>query len=108
MKRNSPASGLLALTITVLLIPVASADDFTNGRLLAAQCAQCHGTDGRPVGDIESLAGVEVKDFTDKMKDMRRAGETGGIMKHQAKGLTDEQIRLMALYFSSLPKESEH
>ena len=34
---------------------VAQADP-TLDRLLASQCAQCHGTDGRAVGDIDSLA----------------------------------------------------
>lgn len=80
------------------------ADQASNARLLASQCAQCHGTNGRSVGGIESLAGEEYFDLLDELIDMSRPGETGGIMKHQAKGYTRDQMKLIAQYYSSLPK----
>jgi hypothetical protein len=38
---------------------------------------------------------------------MARPGETGDIMKHQAKGYTTYQLRLIAEYFASLPKADD-
>lgn len=82
----------------------ASAASTASARLLAAQCAQCHGTNGKSVGGIDSLAGEEYFDLRDKLIDMSRQGETGDIMKHQAKGYSAAQIDLIASYFASLPE----
>lgn len=73
-------------------------------RLLASQCAQCHGTDGMAVGDIDKLAGEDVGEKVVEMKRKRKAN----IMHRQALGYTDEQIRLLADYFSDLSEEREH
>ncbi|MGV6821197.1 MAG: c-type cytochrome [Parvularcula sp.] len=78
-----------------------------DNRLVASQCAQCHGTDGNALGDFESLAGMEYRDLRDKLYDMWRPGETGDIMKHQAKGYTLEQLDMIALYYSSLPQPAD-
>lgn len=86
---------------------LALAEDLTVNRLLASQCAQCHGTDGVSAGGIDSLAGEKYRDLLDKMLDMARPGETGDIMKHQAKGYTTYQLRLIAEYFASLPKADD-
>jgi len=93
--------------IALLTSSAARADDFQDARLLASQCAQCHGTNGAPTGDIDSLAGSEFRDLRDKMLDMSRPGETGDIMKHQAKGYTPEQIDLIAWYYAMLPKPED-
>lgn len=73
------------------------------GRLPAAQCAQCHGTNGYSVSGIDGLAGNEAKDLYDKLVDMRD-GDDRGIMHLQARGYTDAQLRLIAEYFASLPE----
>jgi mono/diheme cytochrome c family protein len=49
-----PACMLAALTASS---GAAAATPSMTDQLLASQCAQCHGTYGRPVRDIESLAG---------------------------------------------------
>ncbi|MDJ0627147.1 MAG: hypothetical protein QNJ44_02710 [Rhodobacter sp.] len=85
----------------------AEADRAADSRLLASQCAQCHGTNGVSAGGIDSLAGMEYQDLLDKMHDMARPGETGDLMKHQAKGYTTRQMRLIAEYFSQLPKPED-
>jgi sulfide dehydrogenase cytochrome subunit len=85
----------------------ALADRFTDSRLLASQCSQCHGTNGVSAGGIDSLAGSEYQDLLDKMLDMSRPGETGDIMKHQAKGYTTYQMMLIAEYFSQLSEPQD-
>jgi len=71
-------------------------------QLLASQCAQCHGTYGRPVRDIESLAGKSYGSLYSDMIEMRTEGPPSEIMEHQALGYTEDQIRRIALYYSSL------
>jgi len=68
------------------------------GRLLASQCAQCHGTNGAGPG-FEEIAGKDL--FNDLMDMKYRPIE--GIMDRQAGGYTDEQLRLIADYLSTQP-----
>ncbi|MGK2953520.1 MAG: c-type cytochrome [Thiobacillus sp.] len=68
------------------------------GRLLASQCAQCHGTNGAGPG-FEQIAGKDI--FNDLMDMKYRPIE--GIMDRQARGYTDEQLRLIADYLSTQP-----
>ena len=89
--------------IVILTGPlVATAEDSSIDRLLASQCAQCHGTNGYAIGDIDCLAGKEVKDLFDKMRDMKRSHDVE-IMKIQAKGYSDDQLLRIARYYASLP-----
>ncbi|MET0047457.1 MAG: hypothetical protein ABW066_06715 [Sedimenticola sp.] len=83
---------------------VAMAEDFTINRLLASQCAQCHGTWGYSVGDIDELAGESAKDLYEDLIDMRLEDQPEDIMDHQALGYTDEQIRRIAAYYATIPE----
>lgn len=75
------------------------------GRLLAAQCAQCHGTDGASTTDIDTLAGENRDKIIEELLEMQ--SETNNEVMHlQAKGYTNEQITLIADYFASLPASS--
>ena len=75
-------------------------------QLLASQCAQCHGTYGRSVRDIESLAGKSYGSLYSDMIEMQTEGPPSEIMEHQALGYTEEQIRRIALYYSSLSESA--
>ncbi|MBU0655664.1 MAG: hypothetical protein KJ914_11120 [Gammaproteobacteria bacterium] len=70
-------------------------------RLLASQCFQCHGTEGRSVGGIEGLA-EEGGEAASEMLEMKYSSNTNDIMHRQAMGYTDEQIRMIGTYFSSV------
>jgi len=97
----------LALVAAGPLLVAGALGQNADNRLVASQCAQCHGTDGNALSDFESLAGMEYRDLRDKLYDMWRPGETGDIMKHQAKGYTLEQLDMIALYYSSLPRSAD-
>ena len=98
-------SGMLPLFLAVSLVPLpARADDPTVNRLLASQCAQCHGTNGYAVGDFEDLAGEEAGDLVEDLTDMKREDRPEGIMDHQALGYTDAQIRRIAAFYATLPE----
>ena len=82
----------------------AQAQDPNLARNLAATCTACHGTDGRSVDGIPpSLAGQDKNHLLQTMKDFKAGKRPGTTIMHQhAKGYTDEQLELIATYFSSL------
>lgn len=91
--------GLIVAALPMLLPTPAHAEP-PAGRLLAAQCAQCHGTNGR--GGFEDIAGKPASDLYGDLREMKqRPPET--IMDRQARGYTDAQLRAIADYLSSLP-----
>jgi len=76
----------------------------TLARNLAAQCANCHGTNGKSVAEVPSLAGQAANVLIEKMNDYRSGKQAATIMHQLSKGYTDEQIALLADYFSRQPK----
>lgn len=76
----------------------------TLGRNLAAQCANCHGTNGKSVAEVPSLAGQAATVIIEKMKDYRDGKQAATVMHQLAKGYTDEQVALIAEYLSRQPK----
>ena len=102
MSRFNHSAGAFAVAAAVLA-GVAHAEapaSATLGRNLAAQCATCHGTNGNSVAEVPSLAGQPAASMVQKMKDDRDGKLSASIMHQLAKGYTDEQVLLMADYFS--------
>ncbi len=71
-------------------------------QLLASQCAQCHGTYGHPVKDIEGLAGKSADSLYSDLIEMQMEGPPEEIMEHQAMGYTSAQLQRIAQYYASL------
>ena len=67
---------------------------------LAANCANCHGTDGRSAGGIPPLAGLAPALFIERMNSFKSGARPATVMNQIAKGYTDEQIAVLARYFS--------
>ena len=108
MKKKISRSVGTLLTLGLLGQALPSwAEDMTVNRLLASQCAQCHGTNGYAIGDFDEIAGEEARDMTDDLLDMKREDRPENIMDHQALGYTDEQIRRIASYYATLPEAPE-
>lgn len=80
---------------------IAQAKDPNLARNLAATCANCHGTDGKSVGGMESLAGEAKDKLLQKMADFRSGDKPASIMHQITKGYTDEQLELIAAYFAA-------
>ena len=74
------------------------------GRLLASNCFQCHGTNGRGDGTFERLAGKSSNDIYGELREMKAENKRGDIMTIHALGYTDAQLRAIADYFSKQPR----
>lgn len=98
---DAVATALASLALVAHAQAPASA---TLARNLAAQCANCHGTNGKSVAEVPSLAGQSAAVLIAKMNDYRSGKQAATIMHQLSKGYTDEQIALMADYFSKQPK----
>ena len=79
----------------------AVAQDAAMVRSLAATCANCHGTQGRSVGGMESLAGMPKDELVRKMNAFRSGARPATIMHQLAKGYSDQQIDQIAAYFAA-------
>lgn len=74
---------------------------FHPGQLLASNCFQCHGTNGR---GMESLAGESAREILEELDEMRREPAGKDIMNVHAQGYTPEQLGQIADYFSKQPR----
>ncbi|MEI8304223.1 MAG: c-type cytochrome [Burkholderiales bacterium] len=75
-----------------------------DARYLAANCANCHGTEGRAAagGGMPGLAGLSRNYFIEQMNAFRSGTRQATIMHQLAKGYSDEQISRLADYFAQI------
>jgi cytochrome subunit of sulfide dehydrogenase len=93
---------LLVLLIWVVGAVPAPAADSAAGRLVAATCATCHGTDGRSRGAVPSLAGRNRDELVRLMREFRDGTRPSTVMQQLAKGYTDAELEAAAAYFAAL------
>jgi cytochrome c553 len=74
--------------------------DMRSAALLASNCANCHGTLGNAQGAMPSLAGQQKTYIVEQMRAFRDGKRPATIMHQLAKGYTDQQIELIAEFFS--------
>ncbi len=99
----NPILQQLAAVIVIGLSSVAQAQTVatTSARVLASNCFQCHGTNGRSVGGIDRLAGMSASELSGEMREMRAKAPGNDMMKVHARGYTDAQIAEIAAFFAS-------
>ena len=69
------------------------------GRLLASNCFQCHGTNGKGPG-FDKLAGKSAAELYKELKEFQSGEEGNGLMARHASGFTDAQLRALSQYLS--------
>ena len=97
------------MTRTVLLaallaaLPVHAQE---NGRNLAAACAICHGTQGKPApgAPLIPLAGLPRDHIATQMRAFRDGQRPATVMHQIAKGYSDAQIEAIAAWFAAQPR----
>jgi cytochrome c553 len=93
---------LLLAALALAAIPAAAQD--TAGRNLAAPCAICHGTDGRPAAaesPLIPLAGLPRDHIATQMRAFRDGKRPATVMHQIAKGYSDPQIDAIAAWFAA-------
>ena len=85
-----------------LVASVASAQTTVGqpGRLLASNCFQCHGTNGKGPG-FDSLAGKSSSEIYKELKELASGKEGSGIMAKHAMGYTDTQLLALSSWLAT-------
>jgi cytochrome c553 len=75
-------------------------------RSLAANCAACHGTNGRPAPNstLPGLAGKPSAELSTAMIQFKQGKKPATVMHQLAKGYSDEELVALADYFSKQPR----
>ena len=71
-----------------------------SGRLLASNCFQCHGTNGKGPG-FDTIAGKSASELYQELKDFQSGKEGDGIMTKHAMGYTDAQLQSLAAWLAT-------
>ncbi len=91
------SGSVLIGTVPILL----QAAETPTASMLANSCAGCHGTNGSSVGPASpTIAGISNDYFIETMQAYKKGTRPATIMTRIAKGYTDEEIKLMAGFFS--------
>jgi len=104
MLRSKSRFGALTL-VTVsafLFVGHSRADGIGQTEVLAHNCTVCHGAEGQGSKKIPKLRGLDKIDIVESMKGFKSGEETNTIMGHFAPAYSDEEIELLAGYFSKL------
>lgn len=91
-----------SLVGTLMLLPgQVLAAESSNKLVVAGNCANCHGTDGRSVTPImPRLAGQERDFILETLRAYKAGSRSGTVMPQLSRGYTDEEFVLLADYFS--------
>jgi sulfide dehydrogenase cytochrome subunit len=100
---NRPARHVLLMAALAASALPAAAQNTPSGRLLASNCFQCHGTNGRGPG-FDRLAGKSANELYNELKEFKSGSEGNGIMAKHAMGYTDAQLRALADWLSKQPR----
>ena len=73
----------------------------TRAVMLSNSCAACHGTDGKSPGAIPAINGKSSQFISQSLREFREGKRAATVMGRHASGYTDEEIQLIADYFSS-------
>jgi cytochrome c553 len=100
----------LAAAILMAAIAPAHAGNAAEGQKISAQCAACHGEDGKTakVPGSPVLAGQYEDYLVRALLDYQNGSRKNAIMAGIAKPLKRDEIRNLAAYFASLPGPLSH
>jgi len=105
MTRNVSVHLLTISAVTLLLsINTVMAAAPNKIKMMADACLTCHGPNGSGSGKIPELKGLEKSDITESLFGFKSGDEKSTIMGRYAKALSDDEINLLAEYFSALDK----
>lgn len=84
-------------------LTAAEKDIMRQGQARASSCAACHGPMGISRNRMyPSIAGIPEAELKQALLDYRSGARTNPLMSPQARGLSDEDIELLASYYALL------
>ena len=96
-------AGLTIAAISFALALPASAGDAAAGKEKSAQCAACHGADGKSPNELwPNLAGQKYAYLVKQMKAFRDGSRSDPMMSPMAAPLSDADIENLAAFYSGL------
>ena len=89
--------------VACLAAPAHAQPDQLHLRSLAANCAQCHGTDGRaaPGSALPSIAGMPREYLLAQLQAFKAGTRPSTIMQQLARGYSDAQLAQLAAFFAA-------
>lgn len=79
-----------------------AAGNTDDGKIKAAQCATCHGADGKGGGPNPPVVALDAAKFVAAMTDYKSGKRKHPIMEMLSKKLTDQDLADLASYYASL------
>jgi len=100
---HAPRFAVIVAIFTALIVfpAVIKAEGISQGAMLANSCAGCHGTDGKSPGSIPSIAGKTPQFIQEALMGFRDGSRPSTVMGRHANGYSDEEIKLIADFFST-------
>ena len=105
--RTSTAAAVFLLTLfgtgAAMAQATQDASRVLHTRQLAANCAACHGTDGKAAAGspLVTLAGMPADKMLASLQDFKNGKREATVMHQLSKGLTDDQMKTIADYFAA-------
>jgi len=100
LTRPALAACALAAAAMTSAAQAQTTSNVPNGRLLASNCFQCHGTNGKGPG-FDRLAGQSASSIYNDLKEFQSGQEGNGIMARHAMGYTDAQLQALSQWLST-------
>ena len=85
---------------SLIFAELSTATEINQGMMLSNSCAACHGAKGKSPGAIPSINGKSAKFLFESLKEFQTGARPSTVMGRHAKGYSDEELRLIAEYFS--------
>lgn len=102
MKTSTIKYTSLALILAFLPFTAMAKGDRIAGKAKTGTCQACHGLDGKGVApDYPNLAGQHASYMEKALRDYRDGRRSNMIMAPMAAGLTDQDIKDLAAWYSS-------
>lgn len=77
-------------------------------RYFAANCFNCHGSEGRAAGAIPAIAGRDREFLRESLLAFKAGSKPASIMQQLAKGYSNRELVALADYFSRQPQGASH
>ena len=100
-----PPYVMTSVEIVPRMLSHPSAESIGRGATLALRCTMCHGARGLSMADTPNLAGQYAAVIYKQLVDFKTGARTSAIMQPLAADLSGTDMRDLAAYYASLPRQ---